>query len=327
MKRFFLIIFLIIFLFSCKSISNVAMKPTKNKEVGSLAGKIQFTTNLTYWGMKANTYKNKILVIIQNKKNKRKYTTYSQNGYYYFYNLPVGDYTFNGWKYKIEVTVKSSENDSGVTQILRNDIKDFDFTIEDKVFKTVKNILVEINIPKNLMDKNNYYTRFEDEDLTELKERFVKKDVQGLWNEFVWKEQSITFKEEQATLTTDSLVDRYFSESDSDFYTMEQLYKKNEYYLSFVLFHRIILNMLKGVYVKRIDKDVPETEDLLELAKKVNLDINVDQSILLNDLNTLNDRIIRGDADANFKSLFVKDYFDKYLKKVIEFRKFIKDAK
>jgi hypothetical protein len=177
------------------------------------------------------------------------------------------------------------------------------------------------------MDKNNFYTRFDDEDMNELKDRFVKKDVQGLYGDYKWEKQMLSMKDEQATQSVDAISDRYFVESDNDYYSMEQMYKKSDYYLSFVLFHRIVLNMIKGIYVKKIDVNIPVTEDLLELAKKTNLTLTADQSIFLNDISTLNERIRKGDTDDNFQTLFVKDYFDKYLKKLVEFREFMTKLK
>jgi len=247
-----------------------------------------------------------------NKKTKKIFTTLSKNGYYFFYNLPEGEYTFKQWQI---VTVVTDQN-----VFLLNTIDNLNFTIEKNVFKTVKNIKVKVEIPKEFTYQNKYFTSFDDENLEEIQTEFNKKDPKGYWKDIVWVQQSLPKIEEQKVLTDADIAENYADTSDSDYYTMQQLYKKGNYYLSFMLFHRIIVGLLDAHYVKKVDRNIPDIEDLTDLAKKAHVDLNSDQLLLLNDLNVFNDRIKNGTDNDKFKSIFTKDYFEKYLKKVDEIR-------
>jgi hypothetical protein len=315
MRKIVFILIIISLFIGCKTI-NVAMLPIKNKNYGNAGGKIQVTTDKTAWNLRSGTHTNDIAIIIQNIHTKKKYTTSSIKGYYYFYNLPEGEYTFIKW------TIWTQVNDLNVS--MEGDIKDFNFIIETKFFKTLKNIKVKVEIPKDILSKNKIFTYLEDEDLEEIQADFQKKDPKGYWNEFTWKRDSEPVVKEQKIMTDKEISDNYIALSDNDYISMEKLYKNEDYYFSFLLFTRITENLLKAYYVKQVDKNVPKTDDLREIIKKTDLKLTADQVLLLTDLNNLNERINAGEDDENFQAMFTKEYFESYLKKIKDFREFIK---
>jgi hypothetical protein len=286
--------------------------PASKKEVGCVAGRIAVITDKTFWSLTADTYISNIYVGIKNKKTKQIYHSNSNRGYYYIYNLPVGEYDLEKWQIEFKV------ND--VTKYLNGYLKNISFKIEDKTFTTLKNITVKVEISKEFSYENKAKFFLKDEDLNNIKDYFTRNDLRGYWKDAAWKQSTMPDIKEEIQLTENEVVNNYVAASDNDYFSMESLYKQSDYYLSFLLFYRIVENLLKAQYVKNIDKNVFVTEDLRDLAKKANVKLTPDQMILLTDLNTFNQRIKNGEDDESFKAMFTQKYFENYLVKINNLR-------
>jgi HEPN domain-containing protein len=320
MRKFIFSLFILtILLAGCKSTLLKPYVPAPSKKsAGCVAGMIQLTTDRRFWDLKEGTYNNNLIVFVRNLSSNITYRTYSKNGFFYFYNLPSGEYELNKW----QIDIPTGKD---ITVFLMSDIKDISFTVKNESFTIVKTILVKAEIPKDFTYKNNYFITLTDPDAEKIKNDFSVRDHKELYKNFNWMEPVLTDKIDVRS-DNSRIIKQLVSSSDNDYFSMENLYKSGDYYLSFMLFYRIEESLLKGIYVSQIDKNIPQTADLKDFAKKIKIDLNADQMLLLYDLSMLNKRIKEGSKDENFKSIFTKEYFDSYLMKINDLRDYLKKS-
>ncbi|MDD5773097.1 MAG: HEPN domain-containing protein [bacterium] len=88
--------------------------------------------------------------------------------------------------------------------------------------------------------------------------------------------------------------------------------------------HIVIEKLLKSFYVKMADENIPYTHNLVMIAKKSNLAMTAEKLSFLADLTTFNINARYDNYKANFKNKCTADYSKKYIKKIEEFRKWLK---
>jgi hypothetical protein len=319
MKKCFLgiILLIAIIIAGCKSTPLIPYVPVPSKKVvGGVVGKIQVTTDRTFWNMRAGVYNSNITVMVMEKKTKKIFATNSIRGTYYFYNLPPGDYYLRRWQMRID-----AGND--IIVYLQSEIKDYSFTIEENTFTTIKNLDIKAQIPKEFTYKIDYIINYIDEDLNALKEIFTQRDSKGYYKDYSWRQNEVVEKK-AVQISDENLVKNLIAGSDNDYYSMENMYKSGDYYLAFLLFYRIEEGLLNAIYTKNVDRNLLKTADLKEIAKKCKVEFSAEQMLFLNDLVGFDTRIKQGNVNDSFKAMFTKDYFESYLVKVNELREYLK---
>lgn len=81
---------------------------------------------------------------------------------------------------------------------------------------------------------------------------------------------------------------------------------------------------MKAHYVKIIDENIPYTHNLVMIAKKSNLELTEEKLSFLADLTTFNINTRYDSYKENFKKKCTSEYSKKYIKKIEEFRKWLK---
>jgi len=307
MKIFIVIIFLIV------SISfNFGLTNTKNK-FGCLIGKIQLTTDRRFWDLKEGTYNDKIAVFIKDLNTNSIYRSHTNNGFFIFYDLPVGNYQVIKWQFDIQTG-------NGITVFLLNEIKDYNFTIEKNKITSLKYLSIKAEIPKDFTYKVNYFYNFSTLNINELKKVFFKKDKKEIYASYLWQELS----ENKIETVTDQnvLIKQFISSSENDYSSIENLYKSGDYDLAFMLFYRIEDSLLKAIYIRLKNSSIPKVINLKDFAKELKIELKPEQYLLLHDLSLINDKIKSSSNDTKF--LVTKEYFDSYKGKLNELRFYLK---
>jgi len=84
------------------------------------------------------------------------------------------------------------------------------------------------------------------------------------------------------------LIDFWIETAENDYGTMLNLYASKDYHWSLFMGHLVIEKLLKALYIKNIDADVPRTHDLLRLAESVKLDLSEERKDILDLISTFN---------------------------------------
>lgn len=84
------------------------------------------------------------------------------------------------------------------------------------------------------------------------------------------------------------LVKFWMETSEKDYNTMIHLYESKDYHWSLFMGHLVIEKLIKAVYVKTIDNNVPKIHDLLRLAEKAGIEITEEQEDIFDTITTFN---------------------------------------
>ena len=126
-------------------------------------------------------------------------------------------------------------------------------------------------------------------------------------------------------MTKDEIIEFWIESSDENYKDMTALYNSERY--SFALFtgHLVIEKLLKALYAKNVDVDVPKIHNLLILADKIGLKLSKKQVDALKDINTFNIAARYNDEKLNFYKKCTKEYTKKNIAIIEEFRKWLKE--
>lgn len=309
--KYFVALFFIIFFIGCSTLPN----PYKSEKTGCVAGKIRFITDRQFWSLKDGEYNDEIIVTVQNIATKKLYFNNSRDGYYFFYNLPIGDYELIKWRKKIELP----GNDMSV--YLSGDKITENFAVAPASFTVLREVTAKVAIPKEFSYKNQVSYIYTNADIEAIKGVFASNfDKRSQYKDYEWRYGSKSSVSIVEKIPVNQIVNNLVSISDNDYLSMEKLYKSGDFYLSFAFFHRILKNLLKAYYIKNISGEFTDTDDLKSLSDASKFEHTPDEAMLFIDLTSLNETIKTGSADANFKNIFTKDYFQEYLNKVDQVR-------
>lgn len=102
--------------------------------------------------------------------------------------------------------------------------------------------------------------------------------------------------------------------SENDFRTMKNLFATKDFCWSLFVGHLVIEKLLKAIYVKNIDENVPKMHNLLRLAEKAGIILNEQQKDSLDIVTTFNISARYPD----YKQIFYKKCTEKYTLENIE---------
>ncbi|HPY87358.1 MAG TPA: hypothetical protein PLG34_05190 [Spirochaetota bacterium] len=315
MKHFLALLFIFSFI-GCSTLPS----PYKSGKTGCVAGKIRFITSRQFWSLKDGEYNDDIIVTVRNIATKKMYFNNSKNGYYFFYNLPIGDYELIKWRKKIELPGKD------MSVYLSGDKITEKFSVSPASFTVLREVTAKVAIPKEFSYKNQVSYIYTDADIEEIKGAFTSNfDKKNQYQDYEWKYGSKSAISIEEKIPANQAINNLVSISDNDYISMEKLYKSGDFYLSFAFFHRILKNLLKAYYIKNVGENVTDTDDLKSLSDASKFEQSPDGAILFIDLTSLNETIKTGSADANFKNIFTKEYFQEYLNRVDQVRDKLKN--
>ena len=106
---------------------------------------------------------------------------------------------------------------------------------------------------------------------------------------------------------------------------MNHLFEKKDYTWALFVGHLIIEKLLKAYYVKNVDNTPPFIHNLLKLAEKSKIELSEEQKDILDTVSTFNLRSRYEDYKLEFYKMCSKRFTTKWIKKITEFRKWIKE--
>jgi HEPN domain-containing protein len=117
---------------------------------------------------------------------------------------------------------------------------------------------------------------------------------------------------------------RYWLESaKEDWKVAKHLFEKRDYSYSLFLGHLTIEKILKAIYVDRLNDTPPYTHRLIHLAEKASLELNDEQSELLETITDFNLEARYPDEKFAFKKKCTISFTENYLKKIEGMRKWL----
>lgn len=121
--------------------------PKPKKNTGSVVGVFQVKMNSSFYEVKKGTYKDGIQVTIYNPDTKKKYTTYTQpGGYFYFLNLEPGTYVVYYW----EIERQGGNSRTTYPQVI--DDRTIKFTIKPEVVTIAGYIKSEVTFANEIQE-------------------------------------------------------------------------------------------------------------------------------------------------------------------------------
>lgn len=119
------------------------------------------------------------------------------------------------------------------------------------------------------------------------------------------------------------LIDYWFKVAREDLKVVNSLFAKKHYTYSLYFGHLFLEKVLKGYYVKTIDKSVPYTHNLLYLAERCRLSLSKKQKDLLEMVTRFNIEARYPDAKFKFHKLCTKRFAQKYIQEIKGFYKWL----
>ncbi|MHB1393694.1 MAG: HEPN domain-containing protein [Clostridia bacterium] len=83
-------------------------------------------------------------------------------------------------------------------------------------------------------------------------------------------------------------ISYWLETANQDFNTMLHLYDSKDYHWSLFMGHLVVEKLLKALYIKNVDANVPRIHDLLRLSEKAGIDTNDKQKDILDRITTFN---------------------------------------
>lgn len=86
----------------------------------------------------------------------------------------------------------------------------------------------------------------------------------------------------------EELITYWTETAEQDYKTMMHLYESKDYHWSLFIGHLVIEKLIKAVYIKNVNNNVPRIHDLLRLAEKALLAVTDEQKDILDTITTFN---------------------------------------
>ncbi|MCX7884917.1 MAG: HEPN domain-containing protein [Caloramator sp.] len=119
------------------------------------------------------------------------------------------------------------------------------------------------------------------------------------------------------------IINYWRETADKDYNTMIHLYESKDYNWSLFLGHLVIEKLLKALYVKNVDKNVPKTHDLLRLAEKAGIETTEEQKDLFDLITTFNISVRYPDYKQSFYKKCNQEFTKINIEKIEELRKWL----
>jgi len=123
------------------------------------------------------------------------------------------------------------------------------------------------------------------------------------------------------------LKNYWVESSDSDYETMQILYKNKQNSWSLFLGHLVIEKLLKGIYAKNnVENPVaPKTHNLILLSQKANIVVPADMRKRIQVINTFNISARYDDYKKSFSQKCTNEYTTEQIENIKEVRKWLKE--
>ncbi|KJS82381.1 MAG: DNA-binding protein [Peptococcaceae bacterium BICA1-8] len=119
------------------------------------------------------------------------------------------------------------------------------------------------------------------------------------------------------------LIDFWVETAENDYCTMQNLYTSKDYHWSLFMGHLVIEKLLKALYIKNIDNNVPRIHDLLRLAEKAGIETTEEQKDDLDLITTFNIRARYPDYRKSFYKKCDFDFTTVNIEKIKELREWL----
>lgn len=125
-------------------------------------------------------------------------------------------------------------------------------------------------------------------------------------------------------MTKDEVKTYWVESSDKDFRVINVLFNKRQYVWALFIGHLVLEKLLKAYYVKQIDVNVPHIHALNKIADLSNLKLTEEQKDFLDEVTTFNIKARYPDYKNRFNKRATRKFAEKYLRKIKEFRLWLK---
>ncbi|MGR3176204.1 MAG: HEPN domain-containing protein [Candidatus Scalindua sp.] len=124
-------------------------------------------------------------------------------------------------------------------------------------------------------------------------------------------------------MTKDEIINYWLSSSNKDLRAMGSLFKNGHYVWALFLGHLILEKLLKAIYAKEVDTNIPYTHDLTKIAEMAKLPLTEVQKDLLDEVTTFNIKTRYPDYKGRFYKKATKRFTENYILKIKEFRRWL----
>jgi len=115
------------------------------------------------------------------------------------------------------------------------------------------------------------------------------------------------------------LIDYWLKSAEEDLKVVDHLFEKGDYTWALFIGHLVLEKVLKGYYVKVVDKNAPYTHSLSLLAERTKLNLTDDQQELLEKVTDFSIKARYPGTKFEFYKLCTKEYTEGWLRKIKEF--------
>jgi len=123
----------------------------------------------------------------------------------------------------------------------------------------------------------------------------------------------------------DEHIKYWLNSADHDLDAAESLFAAGKFDWCLFLGHIVLEKALKAHYVKDNDNRLPpKIHNLVKLAEKTTIPLNIEQKIFFDEVNDFNIEIRYPEYKQEFYKLCTKEYAEKYFNKIKEQYKWIK---
>ncbi len=119
------------------------------------------------------------------------------------------------------------------------------------------------------------------------------------------------------------IIDYWIASANKDFRVMGSLFRNGHHVWALFVGHLVLEKMLKAIYVKNLDANVPYTHDLTKIADKAGLTLTEDQKDSLDAVTTFNIRARYPDYKGEFYKKATKRFTEDYIKKIRDLRQWL----
>jgi len=122
------------------------------------------------------------------------------------------------------------------------------------------------------------------------------------------------------------LIAYWTQSSDDDFEAVEVLYRNKQYVHCLFFGHLVIEKLFKALYAKIYPKEpyAPKSHDLLFLARKCGIELDLDKKILLDIINSFNINARYESYKNEFRKQCTEEFADEQIKNIEDVRKWLK---
>lgn len=133
----------------------------------------------------------------------------------------------------------------------------------------------------------------------------------------------IKVKGQLLKMEKDEIINYWLETSNRDYKTMLHLYENKDYEWCLFIGHLVIEKLLKALYVKKKDNNIPKIHDLARLADKVEIETNEEQQDAFDLITTFNISVRYPDYEQNFYKKCDQEFTSKNIQKIKELRKWL----